>query len=271
MSTLFIITFLFAAILGLSQTSSNGTDFKTLPEKWVMLTETDSGLVIYNSCSAGNRLLSLIDNNGDNELLLHGLQEDFLFEVINTHELEEEILVETKWKNSDKNQFFKFKWVDAKNGLGIWETQFFNNQTTQIKFVTFDRQLDFPIIDQPCKECWDDECDYLPIEIIKRIFNKYVKYNESTDSPDNKDMMSKSLENLSVIENPNKIELLLNVWMYYDPTDWDGKKIITKIFRQNKDLSLLVINKRIENPMAWENKDSAPLTDLKYLISELNE
>lgn len=252
-----------------SQTVERKINLSTLPSDWVRLTETDSGLVIYNICEAGNRLLTITQEKDKFGILLHGLQEDYSYEVLEVLQGNDIIEIKAKWKNSEQLQNFKFSWFDSKNGIGIWETTFFSGRTDKYKFSTFERQFYFPIVDQPCSECWGDECDYFPIEKIKKIFMNYVKFSESTDSQKDKVEMESSLNLLRKLNNPNDIKLVLNVWLYYDPTDFPSRQLAYKVLKQSKELSILAIKHRMENPRKGESVESAPFSDLTGLLKNL--
>jgi hypothetical protein len=266
--TVALILLIFSVTVN-SQTVEKSFDLSTLPSDWVKLTETDSGLVIYNTCGAGNRLLTILQENDKYGILLHGLQEDYSYEVLEAHQFNEIIEIKAKWKDSEQLQNFKFSWLDRENGIGVWETTYFSGRFDKFKFSTFERQFYYPIVDQPCSECWGDECDYFPIEKIKRIFSDYVKFNESTDSPNDKDEMEKSLSRLRKLKNPNDIKLVLNVWLYYDPTDFPTRQLVFKIFRENKEKSILAIKHRMENPRKGESLETAPFNDLTGLLNNL--
>ena len=251
------------------QTIEKSFDLGSLPYDWVRLTETDSGLVIYNTCDAGNRLLTILQEKDKYGILLHGLQEDYSYEVLDAYQVNDIIEIKAKWKNSEHLQNFRFSWFDRKNGIGIWETTYFSGRTDKYKFSTFERQFFYPIVDQPCTECWGDECDYVPIEKIKRIFSDYVEFNESTDSSKDKGEMEKSLNRLRKLKNPNDIKLVLNVWMYYDPTDFPTRQLTYRILIENRERSILAIKHRMENPRKGESSDNAPFSDLTGLLNNL--
>jgi hypothetical protein len=180
-----VILLIFSVTLK-SQTVEEFLELKSIPSDWVRLTETDSGLIIFNTCDAGNRLLTIFRENGKYGILLHGLQEDYSYEVLAVNQMNEIIEIKAKWKDSEQLQNFKFSWFERENGIGIWETTYFSGRTDKYKFSTFDRQFQYPMVDQPCIECWGEECEFISTEKIKRIFNDYVNYNESTDSQRNK-------------------------------------------------------------------------------------
>lgn len=130
-------------------------DLAQIPQNWTHLTQTDSGLVIYNSCDAGNLLISLKDNS---EILFHGQQEDYEFEIIEALKTKNDtIRIKTNWKGTSDVQTFNMKWVDKQKGLIQMVSA--DPNSIAIDFVFVDKQLEkaFPTFDQPCKECWPEE------------------------------------------------------------------------------------------------------------------
>jgi hypothetical protein len=134
-------------------------DLSSLPNDWVRLTEKDGKLVVYNSCDAGNMLLTISKNKNEFELLLHGEQEDYDFKILDATKLNDTTYLNVKWKDSDEKQEFKFLWTDKGKGLGRFITTYSNGFISDNLFVTNDKQTNFEKYDQPCRECWGDECD----------------------------------------------------------------------------------------------------------------
>jgi len=107
------------------------------------------------------------------------------------------------------------------------------------------------------------------IDKISKIFENYIEYQESTDSPDNKDLMSKSLKAITSLTNKDELELLINVWMYYDPTDYPDIPEIYRILKNSRPNSIEAVKNRIDNKKEWETNESAPYSDLKNLLQRL--
>lgn len=120
-------------------------------------------------------------------------------------------MINAQWKDSDEKQDFTFLWIDKENMIGKWTTSYSSGWTTDYNYTTLDNQLAFPNIDQPCSECWGDECDFFPIEIIRKIFEDYVKYNESTDSEDDKMAILENIRKINYTPGVNDYLLLINV------------------------------------------------------------
>lgn len=135
-------------------------DILTLPTEWVELTKTDSGMIIFNSCDAGNLLISLSKVKDTTGLLMHGTQEDDDFIVLRSALIENDtVLVNVKRRGWDEKQDFKFVWVDKTKQIGKWMSTFYEKNHVEYICVTADRQKDFKTVNQPCRECWGDECD----------------------------------------------------------------------------------------------------------------
>ena len=83
--------------------------------------------------------------------------------------------------------------------------------------------------------------------------------------------MSESLKSLTNIETQEDLELLINVWMYYDPTDFSCRDLVYEVLKKNVRLSIEAVNNRIKNKKDNENIDSAPFSDLEYLLKTLKK
>ena len=141
------------------ETNKEAFDLNSFPNDWVRLTDKDGKLVVYNSCDAGNLLLTISKLNNHFELLLHGQQEDYDFKILEATQLNDIIYLKAKRKDSDEQQEFKFFWADKEKGLGRFITTYSNGFTSDNLFVTKDKQITFEKFDQPCRECWGDACD----------------------------------------------------------------------------------------------------------------
>ncbi len=134
-------------------------DLRMLPREWVRLTKTAKGLVVYNTCDSGNLLLTITHTGENSEIFLHGQQEDQEYQVLNTYQSGDTIVAVTKWKNGKDVQSFKFLPAEKEKHLGRWITTFPTGFTSDNIFVTTEKQNHYPKVDQPCRECWGDECD----------------------------------------------------------------------------------------------------------------
>lgn len=108
-------------------------------------------------------------------------------------------------------------------------------------------------------------------QIMKTIFDDFVEFEDNSDSQNHKDSMTKSLV---FFTNQNEItdrelQLIINVWMYYSPTDYDGLHFADQVFYKHKEQSLEAIQNRISNKKEWEDNETAPFSDLLILKDEL--
>jgi hypothetical protein len=101
-----------------------------------------------------------------------------------------------------------------------------------------------------------------PIQIAKTIFFNYVEYSESTDGMENKDAMKKALIELKTFATDADLPFLINIWMYYDPTDFPTRQLVEPIFFARPKASLKAVSKRIKYKRKGESSEDAPYVDL---------
>jgi hypothetical protein len=277
---LLTLTILMACKQAKKESRKEPFNLATLPADWVKLTKTDSGFIVYNSCEGGNTLLTISNKQNKPGFLLHGTQEDYDFDILETYQLNDTVIIKARWKDSKELQDWKFVWTDKAKQLGRWITTYNEGFTSNEVFVTATKQNNFRKVDQPCKECWGDDCDYIeklknvdahPVDTIKRIFYEYIKNTEATDSPTDTEFMTRGLTMLQTVSDSAALELLINVWMYYDPTDFQTRELVNRILKQNKAESIKAIKKRKEHKRPGESEETAPYSELNYLISELEK
>lgn len=147
------------------QNADKDFDIKSLPTEWVQLTETDSGFIIYNSCDQGNLLMSITHEIKRTGLFMHGMQEDYYLEVLGAVQSGDTIRMKARWPDSQELEELKFVWADKSKGVGMMISSSENGYSSEVILVTQDKQKYFPTVNQPCRECWGDECD----EMEKRL------------------------------------------------------------------------------------------------------
>jgi hypothetical protein len=81
--------------------------------------------------------------------------------------------------------------------------------------------------------------------------------------------MTKSLKSLTTVTDKDDLDLLINVWMYYDPTDYADIPEIYRILKASRPHSIEAVKNRIDNKKEWETDDTAPYFDLKNLLKRL--
>jgi|GEM_PF-1007312 len=243
----------------------------TLPADWTRLTQMEDVPAVYNTCNGGNLKLRLYKEGKQWQLLCHGQQEDYLFNIKKATTTRSGIVFDCNPKDSKDQQQFIFTWTDKPKGLSRWEAIGWDWNDS---FVSLFHEVDYLHIEQPCEECWgEEECDgmeeyYEPIDAIRAVFSNYVHYGESTDSNKNKALMSKALDKLKGRKlSQNDLRLLVSVWMYYDPTDFsDATSKSLSLLKANKTASIKAVKFMIDNKRDWESEDSAPYADLPLLL-----
>ena len=140
------------------QSNQLTVDLNTFPKDWIRLTEKNGKQVIYNSCEGGNLLLTFSKKSDHFELFAHGEQEDENFDIIESTQPKDTVYIKAKSLVSGNIVDYKFIWIDKEKGLGRFVTISKSYKSDEL-FVTSEKQSTFEVIDQPCRECWGDECD----------------------------------------------------------------------------------------------------------------
>jgi hypothetical protein len=81
--------------------------------------------------------------------------------------------------------------------------------------------------------------------------------------------MTRSLQNIKLAKNPSDLELLINVWMYYDPTDFPSRPLLKKILKDSRPESIDAVRHRMKNKRPNESSDTAPFSELSTLLTSL--
>ncbi|HYV90257.1 MAG TPA: hypothetical protein VE978_00670 [Chitinophagales bacterium] len=110
-----------------------------------------------------------------------------------------------------------------------------------------------------------------PIQTVDRIFKQYTKVEDNSPSQSVKDEMTKALTALQQSSSKTDLPLLLNVWMYFDPTDFPTRKLIEPILNKDKAALLIAIDKRLKKKRKTESKENAPYSDLLSLRQQLSK
>ena len=109
-----------------------------------------------------------------------------------------------------------------------------------------------------------------PYSTIKRIFDTYNEFQESTDSPSNLDSLRQSLKILETSQVSQKdLTLVINVWMYYTVTDFSTIEYTWNVLKAHKEKSIEAVKNRIKNKLNWESENGAPYSDLNGLLKNL--
>ena len=126
----------------------------SFPKEWVNLTMYENRYVIYESCDAGNQLWRFSKNDEKYELLMYGTQEDYIFDIVKSYISNDTIFLESRCRDFDEIKNFKILWDKDKHFI-----QTLGDFDTWDLFVENKNASDYEVYIQPCRECWDDECD----------------------------------------------------------------------------------------------------------------
>ena len=163
-------------------------------------------------------------------------------------------------------KFFPIFWIDIKLKDGTARNFKINGE-----YIRENNDACFHIGDNMFIENLWKNLNVNHIQNIKTIFEDYVEYQESTDSQDNKDLMTKSLKSLSKVTEPDELDILINVWMYYDPTDFPCRDLVYRVLGSSRPESIMAVKTRIKNKKNWETDDTAPYSELNDLLKQLDK
>lgn len=102
------------------------------------------------------------------------------------------------------------------------------------------------------------------LKTISRIFEAYIHQNENIDSQENKDAMQAALKSLEKVTDKKNLTLLIDVWMYYDPTDFPTRRLVEPVLYKDRPASIAAIEERLKNKKKWEKETTAPYSDLVH-------
>lgn len=165
---------------------------------------------------------------------------------------------------------YEGKWKIEQNNLTLYD--FENNKRKPIPttYIFKKDQLRSLTKNEICYTLQEKEqTSKQHIDNIRKVFEDYIKFQESTDSQGDKYLMTKSLKSLTTLTDKDDLDLLINVWMYYDPTDYPDIPEIYRILKASRPNSIEAVKKRIDNKKEWETDDIAPYSDLKNLLQRL--
>ena len=195
-------------------------------------------------------------------------------EQFDTIKLDKKLLTEKQ-----KNEFVN-KWNNSKSAgpiksiTSFFITVHFKDGTSRKfrgsgQYLKEGNDFGFDLGDSKYLETVWNELSVDHIKNIRYVFEDYIQYQESTDSQDDKNLMSQSLKSLTIVTDKADLDLLINVWMYYDPTDYPDIPEIYRILKNSRPQSIEAVKNRINNKKEWETDDSAPYSDLKNLLQRL--
>ena len=140
-------------------------DITSIPNKWIRLTETDSGMIVFNSCNGGNKLVDISRKEEQTEILYHGQQEDSRYLIHESGTIDSTIIyIKVQYVYLEPEgtiHVLIFRWIDKDKGLVEWEDVYSINKEIEYEIFVSDQFVsNYQVYDQPCIECWSQEdCD----------------------------------------------------------------------------------------------------------------
>lgn len=201
-------------------------------------------------------------------------------EINNTSEQIDSLQKDKKRLNYKQTEEFVSKWNNSKY-LGpiksakkyIFKINFKDGTTRIISgnrhILKEGNDFGFDIGDSKIIERIWNELNVDHIKNIKSVFENFIQNDELMVSSVDIDLMKKSLKSLSALTTQDELELLINVWMYYNPTDFSDTPEIFRILKNSRPQSIVAIKKRIENNKVLDTEESTHYSNLKKLLKQL--
>jgi len=104
------------------------------------------------------------------------------------------------------------------------------------------------------------------IKTIRHIYSEFISSEEDTDSEDNKTAMTKAIKSLKDNLSVKEIDLLIEIWLQYDPMDFPTKDLVLPILKKNAKATLLEINKQLKKKIDTESSTFNDVTILKKAL-----
>ena len=165
---------------------------------------------------------------------------------------------------------YEGKWKIDQNKLTLYD--FENNKRKPIPTIYIFKK------DQLCSVAKNEICFTMQdkvqtskqhIDNICKVYRDYIISHESTDSQDDKDIMTNSLKSLTNLTNKDDIDLLISVWMYYDPTDFPDISEIYRILKASRPHSIEAVKNTIDEMKEGEADHTVLYSNVKNLLQRL--
>lgn len=158
-----ILTLVFLILISLSSKEIRPDDYvlttidADLQQKWHKLTLTDSGYVIFNPCDRENETFRI---SNDTIFISYGHEVEYFFINYVKRNVKNVYQFAVRSYYSGKTIFFYFSYVDTDRGIAFWKNNDKPvNYETDDLYISDKNKNNFDIVNQPCKECWGDDCD----------------------------------------------------------------------------------------------------------------
>jgi hypothetical protein len=106
--------------------------------------------------------------------------------------------------------------------------------------------------------------------VLKNVFSDYVKYQESTDSEINKRKFINALQQVKNNQLTSAIPLLLDIYLYYYPTDFPTREYVLDVFYSMRGAALVEVERKlIIERKKIKSEEDWPYDELLYLKEKL--
>ena len=161
MKLIFLIITCILLFTSCKQNIENKTEelLANFPKEWKMLTEINGEKVIYQACDAANRNF-WIENKQNTWIFNHEEGHETMTDTIisfnRISDTEFKLILHSEYTDSLIEMIIS-EYDSGKTSKWSWS---YSNFEMSYYFVSNIGKSDFKYVEQPCRECWDDEiCD----------------------------------------------------------------------------------------------------------------
>lgn len=128
---------------------------KELPKAYIQLTEKGGEQIIFNPCDAANGGMSI--NDKKYELVLMEGHEATPMKMVSIEKIKGTYYFDVEVYGKSHEKGISVKPLDNNFKTAQWSIAIFG-ETINNTYVVADFKDEYPVVNQPCSECWDD-CD----------------------------------------------------------------------------------------------------------------
>ncbi|NQY05895.1 MAG: hypothetical protein HRT68_06750 [Flavobacteriaceae bacterium] len=142
----------------IKQKQSKQVRFPDIPRNYIALTEQKGKTIIFNPCDAANHQVKIDEKDGTIQIYYLEGQEATLLEVESVSKTEKGYAFGGIIYGEFYDKAMEVTPLDTAYEMVNWTLSAFDGNRTMI-FTDAQYKTNYEVVDQPCKECWGDDCD----------------------------------------------------------------------------------------------------------------
>ncbi len=135
--------------------------YALFPSDWILLTNTDSGFIIFNCYEKGNLEIAFKEDSTGKTMLWHGTQEDYLYKIIDLQQIQDTIKITAN--SFEQVQVFNLILNDSTHKTALLTAQF-GDQNVSYQLANQNSKSEYYQHIETCKECLGKNCEVISEE-----------------------------------------------------------------------------------------------------------